>query len=50
MADYLTYMNQYTETMAKMDAMENSELSDVENEYFIEAQIRINNMLMEVAQ
>jgi hypothetical protein len=48
--DYLKFLAQYTETMQKMEAMPDENLSDIEMNYFIQVQTRINNKLLEVAQ
>ena len=33
MTEYLTFLGQYTETMGKFDALENSDLNDAELNY-----------------
>ena len=50
LADYTKYLTQYADTMSKMDAMNESELSAADSAYYIEVQTRITQKLLEVAQ
>lgn len=50
LADYTKYMNQYADTMSKMDAIDENELSVADRTYYIEVQTRITQKLLEVAQ
>jgi hypothetical protein len=49
LADYTTYMTQYTDTMSKMEALGNGDLSDTELKYYIEVTGRITQMLLDSA-
>lgn len=46
--DYTEYMTQYAETMEKMSAMEQGEMSDAELKYYLEVTERINKKLLGV--
>lgn len=48
LVDYAKYMGQYAETMAKMSAINEDELSDAELLYYIEVTGRITTKLSEV--
>lgn len=49
LAEYTRYMQQYAETMEKLDAMEEREMTTAETAYFIEATSRINQKLLSVS-
>lgn len=49
-ADYTKYMAQYADTMAKLDAIDEKELSTEEAVYYAEVSARITSKLAEVAQ
>ncbi len=49
LGDYLSFMGKYTETMQKLDDMEDTDLTDAENVYLTQAMLRIDQMLLEVA-
>ncbi len=49
MTDYLDFMTRYTDTMAKLDALESSDMTDEELIYYTETMTRINKKLLEVA-
>ncbi len=46
--DYLSFMSRYTETMAKLDAINDDELNYVELAYYTEVMARINQKLLEI--
>lgn len=48
-AEYAKMMAQYNETMNKLDAMDEGEMSDQELQYYTEVMARINQRLAEVA-
>lgn len=48
MQDYTNYMTQYTETMQKLSALENEEMSTEETLYYTEVSARITQKLLEV--
>lgn len=50
LADYTKYMAQYADTMAKLDAIDEKELSTEEAVYYTEVSARITSKLAEVAQ
>jgi hypothetical protein len=50
LADYTKYMAQYADTMAKLDAIDEKELSTEEAVYYAEVSARITSKLAEVAQ
>ena len=50
LADYTDYMTKYTETMEKMDTINQDELSTAEVAYYTEVSARISQKLLEVAQ
>lgn len=50
LADYTKYMAQYTDMMAKLDAVDENELSSEEALYYAEVSNRISSKLLEVAQ
>lgn len=50
MGDYTEYLKQYAETMEKMEALDNGELSTAEALYYAEVTGRISKKLLEVAQ
>lgn len=47
--DYADFLEQYTELMAELDAIEESELSAADAQYYLEVMTRINATLAEVA-
>lgn len=49
LADYSDYMSQYAETMEKIDAIDETELSDAELQYYLEVTGRITQKIAEVA-
>lgn len=49
-ADYAEMMSQYSDWAEKMDAVDESELSDEDTQYYIEVQTRINQRLLEIGQ
>lgn len=49
MVAYANYMTQYTETMEKMDALGNSDLTTAELAYYLEVTARIEQKLLGVA-
>lgn len=49
LGDYTVYMTQYTETMEKIDALNNGSLNDAELKYYLEVVNRINVKLLEAA-
>lgn len=49
LADYTQYLTQYSETMEKMDALDDGDLNDAETKYYIEVTARINQKLIEAA-
>lgn len=48
--DYAKFMQQYSETMEKMEDVKNDDLSNAELAYYTEVNARITKMLLEVAQ
>lgn len=50
MTEYLTFLGQYTETMDKFDALENSDLNDAELNYYLQALLRIEQKMLGVLQ
>lgn len=50
MDDYTEYLKQYAETMEKMEALDNGELSTKEALYYAEVTGQISKKLLEVAQ
>lgn len=50
LADYTKYMAQYADMMAKLDAVDENELSSEEALYYAEVSNRISSKLLEVAQ
>ena len=50
LADYTKYLTAYTETMAKMNAISDDELSDAEAAYYLEVSTRITQKLLEVVE
>lgn len=50
MADYASYMAQYADTMEKMEAIDEDDLSDAEVMYYAEVSTRISQKLLEAAQ
>ena len=46
--DYADFLEQYTELMAQLDAIEESELSEADAQYYLEVMTRINATLAEV--
>ncbi len=49
LAEYLSMLGQYTETMQKLDDMEDKDLTDEETVYLTQATLRIDQMLLDVA-
>lgn len=49
MTDYLSYMDQFTKTMAAMDKVDDSELSTEEMAYYLEVTARIEKKLLEAS-
>ena len=49
LAEYLSMLEQYTETMQKLDDMEDADLNDAELTYYTQAMLRIDQRLLEVA-
>ncbi len=50
LTDYANFMAQYSDAMAKLDAMGKEEMSDAESAYYLQVMARINQKLIEVAQ
>ena len=50
LTDYADYMAKYAETMEKMEAINQDELSTAEAAYYAEVSSRISQKLLEVAQ
>lgn len=50
MDEYTDYLNQYTETMSKMEALDDGTLSAEEALYYAEVTNRISRKLIEAAQ
>ena len=50
MDEYTDYLKQYTETMSKMEALDDGDLSTEEALYYAEVTNRISKKLIEVAQ
>lgn len=50
LADYTSYMSKYAETMKKIEAIDESELSDAELNYYLEVTGRVTEKLVEVAK
>lgn len=50
LADYTKWLQQYSDTMAKFDAVDDGSLTDEELQYYIEVQTRVNEKLATVAQ
>ena len=48
LSGYLSMMQQYTETMEKLDEMEDADLTDAELNYYTQAVLRIDQRLLEV--
>lgn len=48
LADYLTLMTQYTETMQALESIDEDELSDADALYYAEVSLRISQKLLEV--
>lgn len=48
--DYTTYMSKYADTMTKIEALKEADMSTAETAYYIEVQSRITKKLLEVAQ
>jgi hypothetical protein len=48
LTDYTNYMNQYTDTMSKMEALDDGTLSDAELAYYTEVMNRVTQKLLEV--
>ena len=49
LADYTRFMGQYADTMSKLDAMDEGEMSPQELQYFTDASNRINQRLLSTA-
>ena len=49
LGEYVSFMEQYAETMQKLDEMENADLTDAETVYLTQAMLRIDQMLLEAA-
>lgn len=49
LAQYAEYIAQYTDTMSKMEALDDGEMNDAETKYYIEVTSRINQKLLEIA-
>lgn len=49
LTDYLKFMEQYTETMTKLEEWDSSDMNDAELKYYIEVTARINQKLLEAA-
>ena len=49
LADYTSMMAKYTETMEKLDAIDEDELTDEEMAYYIDVMARINKKLLELS-
>lgn len=49
LTQYAEYIAQYTDTMSKMEALDNGEMNDAESKYYIEVTSRINQKLLEIA-
>lgn len=47
--DYSSFMQQYEETMSKMDALDDGQMNDAETQYYIEVTTRISQKLLEVS-
>lgn len=50
LADYLDMMSQYSDTMSKLDAIDESTLTPEQDQYYLEVMTRINQKLLSVAQ
>lgn len=50
LADYLDMMQQYSDTMAKLDAIDESTLTPEQSQYYLEVMGRVNQKLASVAQ
>ncbi len=48
LADYTKYMSQYADTMEKIDAIDDDELNNAEATYLLDAQTKINKLLLEI--
>lgn len=48
LADYTKYMSKYADTMKKIDAIDDEDLTDAEAVYLLDAQTKINKLLLEV--
>lgn len=49
LTQYAEYIAQYTDTMSKMEALDDGEMNDAETKYYIEVTSRINQKLLEIA-
>ena len=49
LTQYAEYIAQYTDTMSKMEALDNGDMNDAETKYYIEVTSRINQKLLEIA-
>ncbi len=49
MGSYLSFLQQYADTMQKLDDMDEQDLTDAENAYLTQAMLRIDQMLLDVA-
>jgi hypothetical protein len=50
MGDYYSVLNEYTEYAEKMDALDESELTNAELAYYIEVTNRVSQKLLKVAE
>lgn len=50
LTDYTDYMTQYAETMKKMEAINQNDLSTAEVAYYTEVSAKISQKLLEIAQ
>ena len=49
LADYTSYMSKYAETMKKIEAIDESELSDAELNYYLEVTGRVTEKIVDLA-
>ena len=49
LTQYAEYIAQYTDTMSKMEALDDGEMNDAETKYYAEVTSRINQKLLEIA-
>lgn len=49
LGEYTEYLTQYSETMEKMESLDDGEMNDAEMKYYLEVTTRINQKLIDVA-